>query len=64
MKEPITTDKRISYVNANNRLVVYDRPTKCALCNRCLADHTGHCPFGGPFPPLNARIEDYATVKA
>ena len=49
MKEPITTDERISFVAARGDIVVYDRHAKCALCRKCLVNKHGRCPFGGPF---------------
>lgn len=45
---PITTDKLISYVDLKNRPVVFDVPTSCLLCRRCLCDRNGDCPYG-PF---------------
>lgn len=57
LREPITTDERVSYINAHNQLVIYDRPVKCALCNRCLADRSGRCMYGGPFVSAGASSE-------
>lgn len=49
MREPVTSDERVSYVNAHGQLVVYNVRTKCALCRKCLADQSGRCMYGGPF---------------
>jgi hypothetical protein len=48
-REPITTDRRISFVTSDGRHVVYDRPTNCCSCRNCLADEAGRCAYGGPY---------------
>lgn len=56
MREPITTDDRISYVNARGRFQVFDRKISCALCRTCLADSSGHCMYGGPFRHSREKV--------
>lgn len=56
VREPVTTDKRVSYVNAHNQLVAYDVPMKCALCRKCLGDRAGRCMYGGPFAASTSSI--------
>lgn len=48
MNEPTTTDKRISFFDQDKRLIVYDVPTQCLMCRKCLANSHGDCPYG-PF---------------
>lgn len=48
-RELITTDKRISYIDRERNLVVFDVPTRCAVCTKCLAHRGGGCMYGGPF---------------
>lgn len=50
IKEPITTDTRISFINQFGQLVVYDLPVSCPLCHSCLLNRqSGICLYGGPF---------------
>lgn len=49
MREPVTTDTRISYIDLRDRLVVFDRPTSCGMCRSCLACVTGRCFSLGPY---------------
>lgn len=39
--EPVTAEDRVSYLNHRGRLVVFDVPTSCALCTRCLTTRAG-----------------------
>ena len=43
--EPVTAEDRVSFVDRTGRLVVFDIPTSCALCVKCLGNAGGPCPF-------------------
>lgn len=50
MREPVTTADRISYIDVNNVLVIFDIKIRCACCTKCLANSvTGRCYNWGPF---------------
>jgi len=50
MRRPITRDDHIAWINALGEQVVFDLPTHCEACQRCLiSSRTQRCPFGGPF---------------
>jgi hypothetical protein len=49
LREPVTTDRRISFIDRFGRLVVYDRALSCSMCRSCLADALGTCMQYGPF---------------
>lgn len=49
MREPVTSDSRVSFINLHSRLEVFDIAGTRPLCRRCLKHRQGHCLFGGPF---------------
>jgi len=56
-REPITTDDRISYVDVDGHLRVFDRKVRCAQCTSCLADAGGRCFHSGPFNAAMERMQ-------
>lgn len=50
MTEPVTTDNRISFIDMLGRRIVFDQPGCCPMCNRCLKDGLGNCPYHDRLP--------------
>ena len=54
LREPVTTENRQSFIDAENKLRVWDQPGHCAACTRCLLSAHRRCPCAGPF---NAQLQ-------